>query len=141
ALPQILSLGGIQRGAEVVGELVGTAEVGHLVMLDSTAGETIGIFILGGVVHVAAVGHATGFQQQSVDRGVGDAVTEVAVGQQSGAFVGDDRVFRQVVAVAQYGVSTEVGFNRPANLGVFGRCGTVIVHRPQHGAGAAAAAD
>src|SRR5690606_37229340 len=93
ALPQILSRGGIQRGAEVVGELVGTAEVGHLVMIDIAAGETIGIFILGGVVHVAAVGHATGFQQQSVDRGVGDAVTEVVVGQQAGVFVSDDRVF------------------------------------------------
>src|SRR5690606_5079814 len=84
ALPQILGLGGIQRGAEVVGELVGATQVGHLVMIDIAAGETIGIFILGGVVHVAAVGHATGFQQQSVDRGVGDAVTEVVVGQQAG---------------------------------------------------------
>src|SRR5690554_7602924 len=140
ALPQVFGLGGIQRGAEVVGELVGATQVGHLVMIDIAAGETIGIFILGGVVHVAAVGHATGFQQQSVDRGVGDAVTEVVVGQQAGVFVGDDRVFRQVVAVAQYGVATEVGFHCTANLGVFVRYGTVIVHRQQSGAGTAATA-
>src|SRR5690554_3855831 len=140
ALPQVFGLGGIQRGAEVVGELVGTAEVGHLVMIDSTAGEAVGIFIFGGVVHVAAVGHATGFQQQSVNRGVGDAVTEVVVGQQAGVFVSDDRVFRQVVAVAQYGVTTEVGFHCTANLGVFVRYGTVIVHRQQPCAGTAAAA-
>src|SRR5690606_32074070 len=82
----------------------------------------------------------SGFQQQSVDRGVGDAVTEVVVGQQAGVFVSDDRVFRQVVAVAQYGVTTEVGFHCTANLGVFVRYGPVIVHRQQPCAGTAAAA-
>src|SRR5690606_16855150 len=136
ALPQVFGLGGIQRGAEVVIELIGTTEVVDLLVLVSHEST----FALGGVGHLTAGGHATGFQQQSVNRGVGDAVTEVVVGQQAGVFVSDDRVFRQVVAVAQYGVTTEVGFHCTANLGVFVRYGTVIVHRQQPCAGTAAAA-
>src|SRR5690606_9210444 len=83
-LPQVFGLGGIQRGAEVVAELVGTAQVGHLVMIDIAAGEMVGTLIFGGGVRVAAVAHATAFQQLSVKRGVGDAVPEVVVGQQAG---------------------------------------------------------
>src|SRR5690606_41815443 len=74
ALPPVFGLGGIQRGAAGVGELVGTAEGGHLVMIASTAGEAVGIVIFGGVVQIASAGHATGLQEQSGNRGGGDAV-------------------------------------------------------------------
>src|SRR5690606_38171541 len=44
ALPEVVRLRGIQRSAQGVGEVVGAAQVGDLVMIDCAVPEAVGVF-------------------------------------------------------------------------------------------------
>src|SRR5690606_11058426 len=116
-LPQIFSLGGVQRGAEVVSELVGTAQVVDVLIFVSDKGT----FTLGRVGHFAAVGHAPGFDKQAVDGVVGNAVTKVVVRQQTRVLIGQNRVLGQMHAIAQFGMASKVGLDRAADFRIFSR--------------------
>ena len=66
-LPQIICLGGVQGGAEGVSELISTAQVGDLVVVDVAAAETVGVVILRGARHITTISHAAGFDQKTFD--------------------------------------------------------------------------
>ena len=113
AIIEVFGFCTVQRDAEVVVEAVGTASVGQVLVFTQRA---IGF---AGVVHLAAISQATGFDEQTVDGAVGDAVALVVVRQQTGVVVVGNRVFRQMDAIAYNGVFQNGDFHSAADFRIF----------------------
>src|SRR5690606_21712382 len=104
ALEHIFHVGGIQRGAEVVVELVAAAE--HFDLLQSTT--------VTARVALAVLGvEATGMHGQAVDLVGGDHGAGVGFRQQAAVVVAQNRQNRTLVTVGQYGPGETCLYRRP----------------------------